>query len=553
MLDRLRLASGLVLFAYVLCHLTNHALGIVSLDAMDAGRAVFRVVWSHWPALTVLYAALLVHLGIALWSVWRRHSLRLKPWEWMQLLLGLAIPLLLVEHLLATRVATTVFGTDPDYRLVMFVYWVDAPLKGALQALLLLVAWVHGCLGLHYWLRTRPGYAAVAPGLLAMATLVPALSLAGYVAGGMEVLALARDPAWVNGMLDAAGITVEAARFVGSATETSRIALAGLIALPFAARFARLAWRRHTRLPRLRYPGGRQVDIVPGGTVLEASRAAGIPHASVCGGRGRCSTCRIRVGAGADSLPPPSPAESRVLARIAAGPEVRLACQVRPVADLDVTPLLPPDAGPRAGFAPAARQTQGQEMEIAVLFADLRGFTRLSEARLPYDTVFLLNRYFDAMGREIEAAGGRVDKFIGDGIMALFGIGQGRIEAGRAALHAARGMAEALTRLNEGLAADLPAPLRMGIGIHFGPAIVGEMGYGAVKSLTAIGDTVNMASRLESVTKDFNVQLVVSEVLARQAMVDLTAYRVETIPIRGKSEDQRVRLVPDAGALPKVL
>ncbi|NBC34262.1 MAG: 2Fe-2S iron-sulfur cluster binding domain-containing protein [Alphaproteobacteria bacterium] len=549
MLNRLRLTSGLVLFAYVLSHFANHALGVVSLEAMDAGLPIFQAVWSNVPVLIALYAALAVHFGIALWSVWRRHSLRLQPWEWAQLGLGLAIPLLLAEHVLATRGATTAFGTDPDYRLVMFVYWVDSPVKGALQALLLLVAWVHGCLGLHYWLRTKRNYLALAPILLSIATLVPALSLAGYIAGGMNVRALAQDPSWVNRMVDDARITVEAATFIGAATETSRFALLGLIALPFAARIARHAWQRRTRLPRLCYPDGRRVEVVPGSTVLETSRAAGIPHASVCGGRGRCSTCRVRVGSGAEALPPPDAGESRVLARIGAGPGVRLACQIRPTADLDVTPLLPPDASPRDGFPGRLAQSQGKEMEIAVLFADLRGFTRLSEAKLPYDTVFLLNRYFEAMGREIEAAGGRVDKFVGDGIMALFGLGRSPQEAGQASLRAARRMARALKQLNDGLAADLPAPLRMGIGIHLGPAIVGEMGYGAVKSLTAIGDTVNTASRLEGLTKEFGVQLVVSEALAREALIDLRDYPTETITVRGKSEKQKVRLVYDAAAL----
>ena len=549
MLNRIRLTSGLILFAFVLSHLANHALGILSLAAMDRGLAVFQAVWSTVPALVLVYAALLAHLAVALWSIWRRHSLRLRSWEWAQLLLGLAIPLLLIEHVLGTRAASTLHATDPDYRLVMFVYWVNAPVTGITQALLLIAAWVHGCLGLHYWLRTKPGYTRLAPGLLALATLVPALSLAGYVAGGVEVMALARQPGWVDAVLTDAGVTYEAGVFVADSTNVARLGLVGLIALPFAARFARHAWRQRTRLPRLRYPDGRVVAILPGSTVLETSRAAGIPHASVCGGRGRCSTCRVRIDSGAETLPLPSAAESKVLDRVRAGPNVRLACLIRPTADLTITPLLPSTATPREGFARSATQA-GQEVEIAVLFADLRGFTRLSEGRLPYDTVFLLNRYFAVMGHEIEAAGGRVDKFIGDGIMALFGIGQGPIEAGRSALRAARGMARALERLNDGLAADLPAPLRMGMGVHLGPVIVGEMGYGTVKNLTAIGDTVNLASRLEGLTKDYAVQLVVSEALTHRSITDLTAYAAESVTVRGKSTTLAIRLVPDAATLP---
>src|SRR5690606_23643483 len=177
-------------------------------------------------------------------------------------------------------------------------------------------------------------------------------------------------------------------------------------------------------MPRLTYRDDRIIDIPPGATVLEAIRGAGIPHAAVCGGRGRCSTCRVRVGRGAEHLPPPGPDELRVLDRIGRPPQVRLACQIRPVADLEVTPLLPPTATARDGL-PAPGYRHGQEREIAILFADLRGFTGLADSRLPYDVVFILNRYFDAMGRAVEQAGGRLDKFIGDGVMALFGVEAG--------------------------------------------------------------------------------------------------------------------------------
>ncbi len=226
--------------------------------------------------------------------------------------------------------------------------------------------------------------------------------------------------------------------------------------------------------------------MAPGMSVLEASRAAGIPHASVCGGRGRCSTCRVRIGEGAEHLPPPAPDEARVLARIggAAG-KVRLACQLRPTRDLAVVPLLPASAGPR-DVRVQVDPGQGMEREIAVLFADLRAFTRMAEGRLAYDVVFGLNQYFAAMGQAIEGAGGRVDKFIGDGIMALFGIDLEPEAACRRALAGARAMAAALDRLNRQLEHDLREPLRMGIGLHVGHVILGEMGFGRATALTAI-------------------------------------------------------------------
>jgi adenylate cyclase len=274
------------------------------------------------------------------------------------------------------------------------------------------------------------------------------------------------------------------------------------------------------------------------------SRLAGIPHASVCGGRGRCSTCRVRVG-GPDraKLPPPSVDEQKVLARVGAPVNVRLACQLHPPPGrYRITPLLPASAGPVEAYR-RQPQAHGGEHYIAILFADIRGFTSISEGKLPYDVVFLLNRYFRATGQAIEAAGGRLDKFIGDGVMALFGLTSEPEVACRQALDAARRMAAALDDLNEAMSGDIDQPLRIGIGLHSGPTIVGEMGYERATHLTAIGDTVNIASRLEQLTKEFAAELVVSQELLDRAGVDLGAYESHDVEIRGRQGRLTVRAV----------
>ena len=278
---------------------------------------------------------------------------------------------------------------------------------------------------------------------------------------------------------------------------------AGTVAAVLLARLVRRLWQRRHGLVRIGYPDGRFIDVVRGTSVLEASRLAGIPHAHVCGGRGRCSTCRVRVRGEIGSIDPPGDPEQRVLRRIGATPNVRLACQLRPKGAVEVTPLLPPfayamDGRRRVDFA------QGSEREIAILFADIRGFTALSEGRLPYDVVFILNRYFAAVGRAVESAGGRVDKFLGDGVMALFGIESGAQQGCREALTAARLMSERMGELNASLRGEIERPLRIGIGIHAGPIIIGEMGYGGATAMTAIGDAVNTASRLEELTKEYD-------------------------------------------------
>jgi adenylate cyclase len=340
----------------------------------------------------------------------------------------------------------------------------------------------------------------------------------------------------------------DAARLIATAAAVRWTVVGGVLAT-LAARLLCGYVRRRRGVVRVAYPDGQVLSILPGLTLLDASRSHGIPHASVCGGRGHCSTCRVRVTAGAEDLPAASAEEQRVLDRIGAPPRVRLACQTRPVRDVSVIPLLPPTANSHDGQARPA-YLRGEEREIVILFADLRDFTRFSEQKLPYDVVFVLNRYFASMGSAVSDAGGRLDKFIGDGVMALFGVDRPVAEAARQALTAARLMGERLDMLNESLQTELAEPLRIGIGIHVGPAIIGEMGYGAATSLTAVGDSVNTASRLEAATKEYAAQLVLSEAVADRAGIDLTAFPSHEIGVRGRSETITARVVARARDLP---
>jgi adenylate cyclase len=251
--------------------------------------------------------------------------------------------------------------------------------------------------------------------MLCAYVLLPVLGYLGVAEAGREVTALAREPGFAARLMAQTRNPSPAQR---AALIRVREALSttvwGLLAFTVAARGARGLVSRRRAQVRLSYANGRSVVVPVGWTVLEASRSAGIPHASVCGGRGRCSTCRIRVGGDPALLPPPSPLEQRVLQRVGAPPNVRLACQLRPSHDLAVTPLLPVTAE-AAALRAGSTARHGQEREIAVLFADLRGFTRLAEHKLPYDVVFFLNRYFEAVGGAIAEAGGIANQYTGDG------------------------------------------------------------------------------------------------------------------------------------------
>ncbi|MCG8355695.1 MAG: adenylate/guanylate cyclase domain-containing protein [Kiloniellales bacterium] len=549
-LRRLRLGSGLILFVFVTTHFLNHALGLVSLEVLEAGRELFLRLWRNWPATILLYAALLLHMALALWAVYQRRSLSMPPWELTQLLLGLAIPPLLTLHILGTRLAFELFGVEDDYHFILLIYFVFAPFQGIKQGVVMLFVWLHGCVGLHFWLRLKPWYPQVRPQAFALALLIPVISLLGVLVAGRDLARLAEDPAWLEATMARINFPGEAdSAWIGALENAILAGLAVTLAVTFGARWLR-AWRQRRRgIVTVTYPNGRRVTVLPGTSLLEASRSNGIPHASVCGGRGRCSTCRVRVSKGLERLAPAAEAELKVLARVGAAPNVRLACQTRPRADLEVTPLLPPTATPREAWGRPG-MLQGQEREVAILFADLRGFTTLSENKLPYDVVFVLNRYFAAMGKAIEESGGHLDKFIGDGVMALFGIEGDPRHACRDALAAARGMAEHLVEINKELSHDLDRPLRIGIGIHAGPVILGEMGYGSATSVTAIGDAVNTASRLESLTKDYGAQLVFSEPVADRAGLDLGAFPREQVEVRGREGLLTVRVVSDAALLP---
>jgi hypothetical protein len=166
--------------------------------------------------------------------------------------------------------------------------------------------------------------------------------------------------------------------------------------------------------------------------------------------------------------------EAITLASIAAPKNVRLACQVRPDHSITVTRLLrPASTGPQAVDVMEA-DAAGAERPLAVMFLDLREFTQLSQSRLPYDVVFILNEFFAATGSAIHTYGGWIDKFLGDGLLAIFGQHHG-VEAGcRQALRATRAIDLALDHVNAKLAAEIGRPLRVGMGIHAGPLLLGR-------------------------------------------------------------------------------
>jgi adenylate cyclase len=236
---------------------------------------------------------------------------------------------------------------------------------------------------------------------------------------------------------------------------------------------------------------------------------------------------------GLDTLPPPQPREQAALDRIKASPGTRLACQIRPTEDVAVMPLFAADASASDGAVRGG--LEGSERLITVMFVDLRGSTTIGEARLPYDVLYLLNRFFHEMTRALVASNGHYSQFTGDGLMALYGLHDADPKRGAAdALRGAREMLAGLDRLNRQLRHEMSRPLKIGIGIHHSEAIVGAMGPPKSQIVTAIGDAVNTCARLENLTKEFDVPVIVSRQAAEAAGLDVTGRKLNEVPVRGR-------------------
>ena len=535
--------------AYVVLHLSNHALGLVSMTAMESAREWMQALWGTPVMLVLLYGSFAVHFWLALASLYRRTTLRMPVWEAAQLVLGLLVVPLIATHATGTRGGRQLLGIDVDYPLVLGAIWTD-DFHLVQQTVLLLVVWLHVVVGLHFWLRLRVWYAGALPYLYAAALLLPVLSLLGFAASGLEVRRQILEEGAAAAIFAEVQASDPAARERVENLDTS-VVLAFSLALG-ATLFAR--WRRlrsflRGRRYRLHHAHGRTLEVPVGCSILEAVRAAGIPHASICGGRARCTTCRVRVGRGLDALPEPNRLESEALARIGADPSVRLACQTRPANDLSVSPLIEARATTAVVHQPGG--VSGREQEIVVMFIDMRDSTRLGEGRLPYDVVFILNQFFSEMWAALEVTGGHYAQFTGDGLMALYGLESGVAAGSRQALRGAAEMARRLSGLNERLEAELAQPLRVGIGIHCGDAIVGTMGPPKAPNLSAVGDNVNVAARLESESKSLGCTLVVSTALADAAGVDLSSHPLHEAELRGRGASVPVYAIDNPRELPE--
>lgn len=525
----LRWCSGWVLWIYVLLHLLNHATGLVSLRAAEAVREGLHAVWHSLPGTGALYGALLVHASLALLAVAQRRTWRMPVAEAVRLGCGLALPLLLAAHFAATRWVSSVWEVPTHYERVVALLW--TPWGVALQLSLLTVAWVHGCMGLHFAWRARRLWQRSQPVLLAAATLLPVLAVLGVLSMGRE---LGAGQAPVAPAYASAQVADSAQWVKWGVRWTWGLLLALAVAVPWLLRSLQARSRGAAQI-RLEYPG-RSVQVPVGWSVLEASRGHGIPHLSLCGGRARCSTCRVRVRSLGTALPEPSRDERATLARVQAPADVRLACQLRPRGDVQVTPLF------RERSA-ATEAAPGQEQEVVVLFVDLRQWSALSERQWPVDLSWVLERYFALVGSAVHDCGGVANQFIGDSIMAIFGRTSDLPTAARQALQAAARIEAQMQAWSASFAEQFGQRLDFGMGMHAGSVLLARVGFADNTTFTAVGEVVNTASRLQEYSKVAQARLVLSAYVARLAQVDGQLGAAQAVPVRGRSEPLEVHAV----------
>lgn len=524
-----RFASGCILMVFATTHFLNHALGIFGVATMEAVQDWRYWFWHSWIGTVALYGALIIHPIFALLRVAQRRTFRMPAREVIQIILGVAIPIFLIDHIVGTRVQGSLFGQDESYHAVLRRLWPGLALS---QSLLLLLVWTHGVIGLHFTFRARDAYVRWRDPFLLVAILVPLLAIIGFSVAGREAQMMALPPELYT--------EIQIDTFNRSVTWAKR-AFFGLI-----GGFAGFVVLRELRARALgaiavRFIGHGVRRVVPGPTLLEIFRRFGIPHAALCGGRARCATCRVLVLDGADDLPPPGPNEARLLRRISAGDHVRLACQIRPKRDLQVQILL---AAKQRGAGPTGALDSDDRIGkkgLTVMVADLRAFTALSERQLPHELMSLLNRFYDEMSQAIAAHGGRIEAIYGDGLMAVFGLEATPARAGAAAIAAAGDMVRAVEALNREYANALPLPLRIGIGIHGGQTIVGAVENESMgRREITVGETVMIASQLEAATRRLLSDIVVS---AETVSATGRSYR-DTVPhkiaVKGRDKPMQV-------------
>lgn len=536
---RSRTISGCILFFYVFTHLLNHSLGLISLDTMEQGRAIFLRFWRHDVLFYVLYGALSIHFLLGVYALARRRSFRMSRKEWIRNSCAVLIPFFLASHLSITLWGSRFLGLNDSYAFMIISTYIFDPFGYIILGLMLMLVWTHGSIGIIGLIEFREFYSKLRGLFQGLILGLPLIAYGGYIRASIELSEASQsNPITILELISNSNFTAEIGEKIVSLSDLLQFLVYPILLSLFVAfYFIRNLLEKRFNSIQVQYTDGTNINVSRGSSLLEASHKAGRYHESVCGGRGRCTTCRVRVTSSLGELPKPNKIEQSVINRLNFDQSLRLACQLRPETDIEINPLIKLVNHDKQNLRFSNQENlSGIEKETVIMFCDLRGFTRLSDGKMPFDVVFILNKYFKLVTDAVEENKGRIDKFIGDGVMAIFDKDTTISKNCKNALKGAAMITTYLNELNDELSTDDIEPLRLGIGIHSGNAIIGKMGYGEASTDTAIGDTVNVASRLEQLTKDYSCQLMFSSIVAENAELDKTKLNSVKTKIRGKKD-----------------
>ncbi|TGK87795.1 guanylate cyclase [Leptospira noumeaensis] len=287
----------------------------------------------------------------------------------------------------------------------------------------------------------------------------------------------------------------------------------------------------------------------PGATILETALKHEYPLYHLCGGNAKCTTCRVFVTDGLQFLSSRNDREQTLADRKGWPSEIRLACQTEVFGDISLRRIIKDNKDLKTVTSESKSSKTGEECYAVILFLDIKGFTSFTESSLPYDVVFVLNRFFQEMSEPILNNGGEIDKFIGDGILAFFqlknkdevtkneeSLEKAKQETIRSAIRACLRMFDQLKKFNLEMKDRFNFTFDIRIGLHAGNVIYGDIGHSEYKSQTVLGDTVNVASRLEALNKKTNTNFLISDEIYNLIGENLSVDKKVITRLRGKSE-----------------
>lgn len=316
----------------------------------------------------------------------------------------------------------------------------------------------------------------------------------------------------------------------------------GRLAINFAARDMKAADNL------LEISGADPVSYTTGQSILEVALLAGIPFCHECGGNAKCSTCRIIVVAGDLNMQPPAEKELRMMGKAGLEKPVRLACQARlNTGKVSVGRIFKDETdyslylGSRR---PHHEQDLGKEMEMALFFLDIRNFTRFIKHHLAFDAIHLVRKLFSVFEDEIHKQRGKIIETAGDGLYAAFGFSQENLmQSANDAFKAGRGILQRLHTLNQEYFSEVfREKIQVGIGLHVGKVAVGKLTVEAQSHQIVMGYPVNIAARLESLTKRLNNDFIVSDD-AYRLFSEKTAGAFRTLKLKGTSSKWKVHMI----------